>query len=345
MAEHEHDANATPQADLKPHGPLYGLVIRGGIGGTLMGLANLVPGISGGTMLLASGVYQPFVNAIAEASTLKFRPRSLVLLASVVAFAVLSIVLLAGPVKDVVVNQRWVAYSLFIGLTLGGVPLIWALIREARRDRQAKPPAALAGALIGIGAMAAMVFFKTSGGASTNFGMLLLAGLAGASAMILPGLSGGYLLLVLGQYVPILASIDRAKDAVGARDITALLAEWVVILPVGLGVLLGVVGVSNLVKFMLQRFEALTLGLLLGLLLGSVLGLWPFQQGTPPEVGSLIKGEVVTEQSLNTIAQEDWPLEFFRPSGMQVAWSLVLIGVGLMLTLGIARLGDRLKRD
>jgi putative membrane protein len=339
-SEHAH-----PEPDLAPHGPLGGLVVRGGIGGVLMGLANLVPGISGGTMLLASGVYQPFINAIAEVSTLRLRPRSLVLLGSVVVAAGLSIVLLAGPVKDLVVHQRWIMYSLFIGLTLGGVPLIWSMIGEAHRDRQAKVPASVTGAMLGIGAMAAMVFFKTSGGGSTNFGLLLLAGLAGASAMILPGLSGGYLLLVLGQYVPILASIDRMKDAIGARDFGAALAEWVVVVPVGLGVVLGIAGVSNLLRFMLKRFEGFTLGVLMGLLLGSVLGLWPFQEGVQPVIGSVIKGEVVTEETIQTIAAEDWPLQIFAPTVMQVVWSVVLIGLGLATTLGIAVLGNRLKKD
>lgn len=331
--------------ELGPTGPLAGIAIRGGIGGTLMGLANLVPGISGGTMLLASGVYQPFVNAIAEVTTLKFRPRSLVLLAGIVGAAFLAIAVLAGPVKDLVVNYRWVAYSVFIGLTLGGVPLIWSMIREARWERGATTKAAWAGALVGLGAMVAMVLVKADGGGSTNFFMLLLAGLAGASAMILPGLSGGYLLLVLGQYVPILASIDRVKDAVGSRDFAAILTEWVVIVPVGLGVLVGVVGVSNLLRFMLRRFEGLTLGVLMGLLLGSVLGLWPFQRGAAPEVGNIFKGQVVTERSLSAIAQEDWPLEFFAPSGGQVAWSIGLIGLGLAITLAIAALGARLKQD
>jgi len=335
----------TPEHDLQPEGPLVGIAVRGGIGGTLMGLANLVPGISGGTMLLASGVYQPFVNAIAELSTLKFRLRSLVLLGSVGFMAFLAIVLLAGPVKDLVVNQRWVAYSIFIGLTLGGVPLIWALLREARAERGATNLMAVIGTLSGLCAMLILAEVKTSGGGSTNFGLLLLAGLAGASAMILPGLSGGYMLLVLGQYVPILASIDRCKDAVGARDFQALLAEWVVVVPVGFGVVVGVVGGSNLVKFMLTRFEGLTLGVLMGLLLGSVRGLWPFQHGVAPEIGSLIKGSLVNEESLDAIAQEDWPLKLFSPSAGQVVWSVVLIAVGLAVTLGIARLGERLKRD
>ena len=236
-------------------------------------------------------------------------------------------------------------YSLFIGLTLGGVPLIWSMIGEAHRDRQANVRASVAGGVIGIAAMAIMVLFKTGGGDSSNFALLIVAGLAGASAMILPGLSGGYLLLVLGQYVPILASIDRLKDAVGARDVGAIGAEWVVVVPVGLGVVIGIAGVSNLVRFMLKRFEGFTLGVLMGLLLGSVLGLWPFQQGVQPAIGSTLKGEVVTEQSLQTIAREDWPLAFFAPTVMQVVWAVVLVGTGLAITLGIAAVGNRLKRD
>lgn len=344
--DHPDTAKRPDEPDLRPQGPVSGLVIRGGIGGTLMGLANLVPGISGGTMLLASGVYQPFVNSIAELSTLKFRLRSIVLLASVATAAFLAIVLLAGPVKDLVVERRWVMYSLFIGLTLGGVPLVWSMIREARTERGASALSPAIGACAGLIAMAAMAFTQSgSGGASTNFVMLMLAGLAGASAMILPGLSGGYLLLVLGQYVPILASIDRLKTALGDRDPSAMLAEWVVVVPVGLGVVVGIVGVSNLVKFMLKRFEGATLGVLMGLLLGSVLGLWPFQAGVEPEPGVTIKGREMTSELLEQLKPEDWPLEFFTPTGVQIALSLLLAAIGLITTLGIARLGEQLKRS
>ncbi len=110
------------------------LAVRGAIGGCLMGLANLVPGISGGTMLLAAGVYPGFISAIAEVTTFRFRPRSLILLASVVASAAIAILLLAGSVKGLVVDHRWIMYSLFIGLTLGGVPLVFRMARPVSRS-------------------------------------------------------------------------------------------------------------------------------------------------------------------------------------------------------------------
>ena len=313
------------------------VLIRAALGGVLMGLANLVPGISGGTMLLAAGVYPRFVAAVAEVSTLKLRWASIALLAVVGIAAVSGIVLLAGPIKDLVVNQRWIMYSLFIGLTLGGLPVVWRMARPATGG-------VAGGAVVGFVAMAALALAQasgTSGGASSsNFVLLALAGLAGASAMILPGVSGGYLLLVLGQYVPILGAIERTKDAVGARDLAAAMDPALhVLLPVGIGVLVGVVAVSNALKWLLARYEKATLGVLIGLLLGAVVGLWPFQAPFPPEIGSLVKAEVVTAENLSTIDVEDWPTRRFDPSTAQVLGALGLIVLGAAMTTGIARLG------
>ena len=97
MASHDDDAPSLPTATL---------VTRGGVGGVLMGLANLVPGISGGTMLLASGIYPHFIRAVADVTTLKLRKQSLIVLATVVSAALVSIVLLAGVVKDFVIDHR-----------------------------------------------------------------------------------------------------------------------------------------------------------------------------------------------------------------------------------------------
>lgn len=348
-----------------PHEPdavnLPALAVRGGVGGLLMGLANLVPGISGGTMLLAAGVYPRFIAAIGEMTTLKFRRASIVVLGSVVVAALLAIVLLAGPVKDLVVNQRWVMYSLFIGLTLGGVPVVWRLIKA---DGKQPGGAVWIAAVIGFIAMAALAIFQSSGAAGdverTGFVFMLLAGIAGASAMILPGVSGGYLLLVLGVYVPILAGVDAFKDGLKARDFEVITQVGLaVVLPVGLGVLLGVVGVSNLLRWLLKRFEQATLGVLLGLLLGAVVGLWPFQRTVPPEVGDVIKGQAVAfalpaatdetpapsepvwvfADSLEPVEPEDRPTEFFSPSAGQIGGAAGLILMGLGTTLLIDRLG------
>lgn len=246
---------------------LAGLATRGSLGGVLMGLANLVPGISGGTMLLASGVYTRFIEAIAEITTLRFRLRSIVLLVVVAASALAAIVLLAGPVKHLVATQRWMMYSIFIGLTLGGVPIVWRMARPAQ-------PALYGGTAVGFAVMAVMALTQAHGPGDSHWALLVVAGVAGASAMILPGVSGAYLLLVLGQYEPILGAVDRLKggDVSGSAG---------VLVPVAVGVLAGIVGVSNLIRWTLHRYEQATLGVLLGLLFGSVIGIYPFQDFAP----------------------------------------------------------------
>ena len=182
---------------------------------------------------------------------------------------------------------------------------------------------------------------STPGGSETGSNALALgaAGAAGASAMILPGLSGGYLLLLMGQYVPILSGVDRLKSALIARDVAAVVdVGLAVVLPVGIGVVAGVVVISNLVQWFFRRFEQATYGVLLGLLLGAVIGLWPFQRPVDPVPGeTLIKGTVVTEANLADFDLEDYPTEFYRPAGGQVAGALGLLGLGLAATLALAR--------
>lgn len=341
-APHSGDSpDKTPQATEAPLGPL---AVRGAFGGLLMGLANLVPGISGGTMLLASGVYQAFVDAIAELTRLKFRPRSLAILGAIAATAAVSVLIFAGPVKALVVEQRWVMYSLFIGLTLGGVPVLWKLIGKATAP-------VWIGAATGLLAMIAIAWLQMRGAGDASQGdiswpMFLIGGALGASAMVLPGVSGGYLLLLLGQYVPILGAIESFKDALLQGDIALAMTPAIhVLVPVAIGVLLGIVAVSNLLKLLFARFERPTLGVLLGFLVGAVFGLWPFQEGVRPAPGFWFKGQkLFTPEEIDAI-RESWPTEYFTPSAAQIAGAIAIALAGFALTVLIGRFGDKATKS
>jgi len=324
--------------------PIPALAIRGALGGVLMGLANLVPGISGGTMLLAAGIYPLFIAAVADVTTLKLKPRSIVLLAAVVGSAVLAILLGAGLIKDAVVEHRWIMYALFIGLTLGGAPLVWRL---------SKPhgSAFWSGAGVGMVVMALMAFgFGGAGSSGGNPILLFVSGLAGSASMILPGVSGGYLLLLLGQYETILGAIDKVKlgllgdsaQGTGA-DFSLIMASMSVVVPVAIGVLVGVVGVSNLLKWLLAKHKNGTLGVLFGLLLGAVIGLWPFQEGRKPVLGEVFRGEALERQEqIDIIEAEDWPVVVFKPGAGQVGGAIALMLIGFGTTLAVDKLGTAL---
>lgn len=311
---------------------------RAALGGALMGLANLVPGISGGTMLLAAGIYSEFIEAVAAITRLRLQRAALLLVLVVVSAGALAIALFAGPVKDLVVEQRWLAYSAFVGLTLGGIPALWRLAQPITRG-------VWGGIAAGFVAMTLLGLAQQSGASAvglTGSGMpaLVIAGGAGAASMILPGISGGYLLLILGQYVPILSAIERAVTALRAMDLAALVEPVAyVIVPVGIGLVLGVALMSNLLRYFLHAHRAATLGLLLGLLAGVVVGLWPFQEGVAPTPGTYLKGVPVTPENAREFAPEDWPVRLFTPDAAQVGLSAVLVLLGGGVTLAISRIG------
>ena len=326
---------AMDTAEMDSMSPKWGL--RCVLGGSMMGLANLVPGISGGTMLLAAGIYPRFIGALADLSALRFRKSSIFVLAMVVGAALVAILLGAGTIKDAVVNHRWAMYSLFIGLTLGGVPVLWKMARPVTGGFWS-------GAIAGLLVMALLAWFQVDGGSSSasreGFRMMFLAGVAGASAMILPGVSGGYLLLVLGVYVPILSAIDSLKEALKAGDVAAATDPvFSVVLPVGVGVGVGVLVVSNLIRVVLRRYEQPTLGVLMGLLVGAVFGLWPFQEGVAPQVGELFKGQPLTAERLAELAPHKYPTEFYTPTTTNVLMALALVALGYAITTLISRIG------
>ena len=310
------------------------VLIRCGLGGILMGLANLVPGISGGTMLLAAGVYRRFVDAVARVTTFRWSTETIVTLAVIVAGAGFAIVLGAGLIADLVTEHRWVMYSIFLGLTLGGVPLLWSLLKPVT-------PAAIAGFVCGLAFMIFLAVVQASGssdGASVGTWWLhLIAGLAAGSAMVLPGLSGSYVLLILGEYLVVLAAVQGAKEAVLGEG--TLAEPLAVIIPVAIGAVVGVVGVSNAVKWLLEHYKQATLGVLMGLLLGAVLGLWPFREPRQPTIGEIVRGQTVTAESLLEIDVKNWPTEGFSPSAGQWASAIALVLVGFASSVGIGLIG------
>lgn len=312
---------------------------RAFLGGVLMGLANLVPGISGGTMLVACGIYRRFIDAVSSATRLRLTRNTVLMLGMVVAGGVISVAGLASTISWALAEHRWVMYSLFIGLTLGGLPILWKLARPVRGD-------VWGGVALGAILMGGLVYLQESGaggaGLSGPFG-LALGGAAAAGAMILPGVSGAFLLLLLGQYEPI---IDAIKDTIGAlkdTDLNGLLRQMKVVIPVGIGVVVGVVGVSNLLRWLMHKFERPTLGVLMGLLIAAPAGLYPFRAGVEPQIGDVLNGTTVVEENLAEMRSvensKDWDQRAYKPAPAQIAGSVGLILLGFGATLGIAMLG------
>jgi putative membrane protein len=325
-------------------------------GGVLMGIANLVPGVSGGTMILAMGLYERFIAALADVTRLRLGRDTLVFLGLIGLGALVALVGLSGPAVMLVTEHRWVMYSLFIGMTLGGAPDLFVASKPLG-------PAPVLAFFLAFVLMAALAWGLQGAQVPETTATFVFMGVLGASSMILPGISGSYMLLIFGMY----------DVVVGALSTSALrespMESVRVLLPVAVGAVLGMALLSNLLKHLLARYSATSHAALLGLLLGSVLGLWPFQQPVDQELANkpfrkgvlmLVQGEELAavnekydleldleratelrathaDASAGELKQRGDELEVFIPSASQIGIALGLFLAGFSLTRLLGR--------
>ena len=202
-------------------------------------------------------------------------------------------------------------------------------------------------AFVGMVALAVSqeIELSTAGGEAAEWGSSTRpAGFAGAAAAVLPGerrLSAA----AHGAYVPVLDAISAFRQALSIRSVPGLMSASIPLVAIGIGVVLGVVVVSNVIRWLLHRYREATLGALLGLLLGAVAGLWPFRMPVPPPVGTVVLGTddgdvtVISDAHARTIELKRWPTRSFTPDAPQLAGAVGLIAVGFGISIAVGWLG------
>lgn len=346
-------ADATPTPAVSPFNPLT--MLRTAIAGILMGVANLIPGVSGGTMILAMGLYQEFIDSVADITALRLSLKRILFLALIVIFAGGSIVILAGVILSLLFHYPEAMFALFIGLTLGGAPLLLKELKPISTNASIAVVLGL-GAMIGIASLG-------KGTLPHNTAMDFVSGLVGSTTMVLPGISGSYMLLVLDQYDRVVGAVDGLRDALKTREIDALTAALWIVIPVGIGAVFGIVALSNLLKWLLRHHQKVTIGALLGILLGSVFGLWPFgrepsekalEKRTAAELVNLIEtrqipgwdGAYDDHQAAMTFISENWDQRTapdYTTGSIMLA--LVLVVAGFTATFLLAKLKSDASED
>lgn len=234
-----------------------------------MGAADLVPGVSGGTMALVLGIYRRLIaalGALTAAETwralLGRRPREawrtvdggfLAALATGIAAAIVSLPRLLHGLLDAYPVS---VYAVFFGLIAASVGVVVRRIRSRRR---------VATAFALFGAVFAFTLVGVVPAATPDTpAMLVFSGALAVSALLLPGVSGAFILVLLGKY-------ERVLSAVSTFEVSVLV-------PLGLGMVAGLLGFSRLLATMLARWPAAVLGVLAGFLAGSLRKVWPWQR-------------------------------------------------------------------
>lgn len=243
--------------------------------GFCMGSADVVPGVSGGTMAVALGIYHQLLAAITSAnkeavmSLLRFDLKKVFatvhwrFLGALLAGVATGIVIMVKGVKlpELIAPEsphRTLVYAVFFGMVLGSAG---TLSRHVGIWTPGRYGALALGALFGF-AVVNLVPVDTP----THPAFIFLCGAIAICAMLLPGISGSFILLILGKYAYILGALGKL--------------ELMVILPFVLGCATGLLSFSRLLKWLLDRFHDTMLATLIGLLIGSLWRIWPYQELT-----------------------------------------------------------------
>ena len=282
------------------------------IKGLAMGAANVIPGVSGGTVALVTGIYERLINALKSCD---FNALKLLFardfkgawqhvdggfLAAILGGVAVSIVSLAKVLEYLLGNFEVLTMAFFFGL------IAVSVISVGRTVKQWAVSALLA--LVVGTALAVSVAMLAPAGENANAGYLFICGVVAICSMILPGLSGSFVLIIMGNYALVLGAIGRF--------------DMSILLPMALGCGLGLLAFAHFLGWVYAKYHDQTIALMTGFILGSLAIIWPWKNTLT---------EVVTREG-----KEDKIIttgyEWFSPA---LGDSSTLLALGLMVLGGL----------
>lgn len=252
------------------------------IKGFFMGIANIIPGVSGGTLAITMGIYERLIEAISHFfGKLKENIKFLIPVG-------------IGAILSIILGSKVIGYSLdsfplptilfFTGLILGGIPMLYKKVKGNFKISNVIIFMITFAFIIGI------MFLKTGKEVSfetMNVGsyfMLFIVGVIAAATMIIPGISGSFMLMVMGYYKPILNTIN---DFTSFQNIGENL---LILIPFGLGILVGFVGIAKIIEILFKKAEVPTYFGIIGFVLASIIGIFVGTPGLEFSIFPLLAG-------------------------------------------------------
>ena len=235
-----------------------------------MGAANVIPGVSGGTIALVTGIYEQLINSL-KSFNLKavklllsgnfksfIEHTQLKFLFSVFSGTALSIITLAKLLEFFFSKNEQYVWSFFFGLIIASIYYVGKMVKSWNIST-------FFFLFLGFVFAASLVFLKPVS-QDDSFFYLVICGIVSVASMILPGLSGSYVLILMGNYQLIM--LQSVSDPISNLNI---------LMPVILGAIIGFLGLSHGISFVLEKFYNSTISLLTGFVVGSLLIIWPWK--------------------------------------------------------------------
>lgn len=291
--------------------------------GLLMGAADIVPGVSGGTMALITGIYKELIESINQ---LNFKQLLVLRKEGFVAFwqsvngpfllplflgIASGILFLSGGITYLLEHQPILLWSFFFGLILAS---IYTLIKQF----ELKTPTHYA--LLFTGFMIAFGITQLSpAGTSNNLLYLFFSSMIAIIAMILPGISGAFIFILLGVYEEVLATVKGAIAVLLDFDLANFKTVYTKVIVIGLGIVVGLELFSRLLTWLFNHRKEATLSVLIGFMIGALPKIWPW------------KIEEKIGEQINFINAN--PLAFEGDPQLGMAIALVVLGATALILL------------
>ena len=239
--------------------------------GVVIGIANAIPGVSGGTMMVSMGVYDKFISAITNLFS-DFK-KSVKTLFPYAIGMVIGIIGLSFIIEYLFETFPLQTALLFIGLILGGLPLIFGKFRNGAKEIKMQHVAVF---FLFFAFIFLLQWLDSKTGTDVVLVLsvsmvirLFIVGVVAAATMVVPGVSGSMILMLLGFYTPVIELVTSTIKALIALDFGTVFEKCLIIIPFALGVAIGTFFIAKLIEYLLKNQEQLTYSAILGLIVAS----------------------------------------------------------------------------
>lgn len=236
--------------------------------GVVIGIANAIPGVSGGTMMVSMGIYDKLIYSVTH--LFQQPAKSIKTLLPYFVGMAIGIVGLAFAIVAMFEHVPFQTCMLFIGLILGGVPILTGHLKETKLG--------VSHGLVFLVFFGSIILLQIFGGHGADAALtltpvsllkLVVVGVVAAATMVIPGVSGSMMLMTMGYYYPVIGSVKNLITALVAFDIPQVVHICLVLIPFGIGVIVGIFAVAKLIEMLMEKYEALTYSGIMGLVVAS----------------------------------------------------------------------------
>jgi len=238
--------------------------------GMMIGVANVIPGVSGGTIAVAMGIYEQLIHSINY--IIKEFKKSVKFLLPIGIGVVVAVLAFSKLVDFCFTNYEVNTTFVFVGLILGALP---ALFKKMKGEKVGVK--SVLGFVFGFLLIVAMAFMNEGSSSdvfpSQNPIILLLIGAIASMTMIIPGISGSLVLAILGFYRPVIATVSSFADKLLQFNFAEMWHEIIILTFFGIGVIIGIIVFAKLIEFLFERYKNVTYSTIIGIIIASPIAL------------------------------------------------------------------------